>query len=99
MDCSCADTLVLSASAATSAAARRFCLCVVFMVVIFPWFIGISIRSLHLRLLPLSVEDFGLGDVDAHDAVERSIGRGQPVGFLVRAGRILPGVKRQRTVV
>ena len=57
------------------------------------------IYQLKLRLFPLPVESLGSWDVDAQGAVDRAVRGGQPVGFLVRTGRILADVNRERPVV
>ena len=49
-------------------------------------------------LFPLSVKRFGLGSIDPHPHRERTVWRGQPIGFLVLTGRLMLNVKRQTAV-
>src|SRR3954469_11076560 len=90
----------VSASTAASAAPMRFRLLVVFIVVSLRALIGLafSLRPLQLRRGPLAVNRFLFRPVEAHDHGERTLGRGQPVGFLVLAGRVVLDDQRQTAI-
>src|SRR6266480_4494304 len=91
---------VVSTSPAASAAERRFKLRVVFIIGYFRWLIGwlISFRFLRRWRGPLTINCFFFRPVEAHDHGEWPLWRGQPVGFLVLAGRFVLDNQRQSAV-
>src|SRR5262245_53270879 len=46
-------------------------------------------RALKGRLLPFTVQNLLLGPIQAQRGKERTFGRGQPVGLVVLAGRLV----------
>src|SRR5438105_4023664 len=87
-------------SVLTSTTARRFRLCVVFIVRYSMWLSGwvILLHLLQLRRGPLAFRRFHLRPVEAHVHDERPFRRGQPVGFLFFAGGFVLEVERQPAV-
>jgi hypothetical protein len=53
---------------------------------------------LHSRRRPLTVQDRLVGPIGANVKRERTVRCGQPITFLIGAGRFGTGIERQRTI-
>src|SRR5258706_15315692 len=87
----------LIASTQTSLRARRLRERTVVMFISLTSCIG-SFHHRDGRRLPCGVDDRRLGPIGTYVERERAIRGGQPVAFLVLAGRLGTSVERQRTV-